>query len=224
MTILSARIMMALLIALTAGCSKSDDAPAQARTDVIEPLEPESQTFFSYIKDRLAQTLEVFAPNDDFLQAEPIAEDLLREEISPEQLKRYDEERLQERAKQMQKNAAATGGKPKHNQSNPSKSIRELGLRFGLSEERIAELEAMAAAKAQKTAADGPSAPATHQTPPHPTPPFSTQPSGPTAPRNEEKTKNASVGPASAHSMELLEILNRRQERLHDASKKPPVP
>lgn len=214
---LEVRVVVIVLLVLVAGCSKSDDAPAGTQSNVIERMEPENQNVFTFIKGLLLGYFESFTSSEELFEQEPLAEDILRQEIPPEKLKQYDQERSLEKARQLQKSATAAGIDLKDAPAISNQNIREMGKKFGLSETRIVELEAMAAANAAKRATG------THPIQKNTPPPATTTTPSPTDQSLERAlTKGQSSVPNQ--SMEMQEIVNRRMQRLQEATKVAPAP
>ncbi|MBF0141287.1 MAG: hypothetical protein HQL74_13540 [Magnetococcales bacterium] len=214
---LSVRIVVTALFVMVAACSKSDDPSGGAQPNVIERVEIENQSVFAYVKGLIINYFESLTSSENLFEQEPLAEDILRQEIPPEKLKQYDQERALEKARFLQKSAAAAGLELKGTSPGSSQNIREMGKKFGLSEARIVELEAMAAANAAKKATDN--RPDARQSSP------SDKTTSP-VPANQalERALLKSQSSATNQSMEMQEIVNRRNQRLHEASKVAPAP
>ncbi|MBF0349298.1 MAG: hypothetical protein HQL81_16650 [Magnetococcales bacterium] len=218
------RIMAATLMVLAAGCSKSgDESWEKSSASSMNSLDHADEDFQSSLKKFFLSYLDFIPLGEDLFQHEPLAADILRQEIPAEKLKRYDRDQLKEKAKQIQQSANAAGIHLNQDPLADKKSIREIGRRFGLSDERIAELEAMAATKEKNTNTDpsAPSAPATGmaahtlaQTKSH----SDTPTVAPVVP-DPPKTTAPQI-----HSTEMLEIIQRREERLRKAMKVNPNP
>ncbi|MBF0434120.1 MAG: hypothetical protein HQL77_01965 [Magnetococcales bacterium] len=214
---LDVRMVVTALLVLVTGCSKSDESPEGTQANVIERVEIENQSVFSFLKGLILSYFESVTSSENLFEQEPLAEDILRQEIPPEKLKQYDQERALEKARFLQKSAAAAGLELKGSSQGSGQNIREMGKKFGLSEARIVELEAMAAANAAKKATGSrpdarQSAPSDKTTTPVP------------ANQALERALLKSQSSATNQSMEMQEIVNRRNQRLHEASQVAPAP
>ncbi|MBF0110478.1 MAG: hypothetical protein HQL76_15020 [Magnetococcales bacterium] len=225
-------IVMSILAVSIAGCSESRDDSVKESPVSLESLESEKDDTLSRLKETLFSGLEGLSLSEDIFQHEPVAADILRQELPSEKLKKYDRARFEEKARLIQKSAAEAGVKLQSGSPIDTKSIRDMGTRFGLSEERIAELEALALAQKEKTKPiDGmpETSPATmaRTTPPaNPTPP-SPRPQGQSAASIALPSLPAPpfvTTPGQNHSTEMREIIRRREERLREALKVDPNP
>ena len=227
MASLTARIVAILLLVLLVGCTKSDEEGWAGPGASEENLETDGEDLLSSLKRRFFNTFDSVTLGEGLFQHEPVAEDLLRQEISPEKLRRFDRDHLQEKAKQIQKTAAESGVTLNPKTVTEKKNIREMGKRFGLSEERIAELEAIAEANRAKDAAhQGPSDPGSASV-------RTQQPSSPgevpaSAPLVSTQKPESIPKPFAKYprdySSEMQDIVQRREERLREALKVPTKP
>ncbi|HAT49052.1 MAG: hypothetical protein HQL07_10025 [Nitrospirae bacterium] len=218
-------ILASLLLVALVGCSNPSDKTWDQKKSADLTEGSDQEGMLGTITRIFSSSIEAVSLNEDLFLHEPVPSDILRQEIPTEKLQKLDRDHLKEQAKLLQKHAADAGMSLDQENAPDLKSIREMGERFGLSDERIAELEALATAKAKKVTVDESASPnASHPKPPIPSPgttavPFPDPPmDDPQTAINPEKTSS------QGYSSEMQEIINRREERLREARKANPNP
>lgn len=217
-------ILASLLLVALAGCSNPSDKTWDQKKSAELTEDSDQEGMLGTITRIFSSTIEAVSLDEDLFLHEPVASDILRQEIPLEKLQKLDRDHLKEQAQLLQKRAADAGMSLDQENIPNLKNIREMGNRFGLSDERIAELEALATAKAKKITVNESASPNASHPKPVPSPgttavPFSDQPlDSPQTAINPEKASS------QGYSSEMQEIINRREERLREARKAAPTP
>lgn len=218
-------LMLPILVVSLAGCSDPMVKPWDREKTMELANDADQEGLLGTIQRIFSSTIEAVTLDEDLFQQETVPSDILRQEIPTEKLQKFDRDYLKEQAKLLQKQAAKSGISIDQKDNPRPNNIREMGKRFGLSDERIAELEAIAAAKenkntvSQQAIVNKPQSPQPVSSPGTSAIPFPNQPLDVTKPTTKP-VKSSSQG----YSIEMQEILNRREDRLRKAQEVNPNP
>ncbi|MBF0132610.1 MAG: hypothetical protein HQL75_08500 [Magnetococcales bacterium] len=217
-------ILASLLLVALAGCSNNSDKTWDQKKSAELTEGSDQEGMLGTITRIFSSSLEAVSLSEDLFLHEPVPSDILRQEIPTEKLQKLDRDHLKEQAQLLQKRAADAGMSLDQENAPDLKSIREMGRRFGLSDERIAELEALATAKTKTITVNESASPNASYPKPIPSPGTAAVPF-PDPPLDDPQTAiNPRRTSSQGYSSEMQEIINRREERLREARKANPTP
>ncbi|MEO5329639.1 MAG: hypothetical protein H7829_15525 [Magnetococcus sp. THC-1_WYH] len=217
-------ILASLLLVALAGCSNNSDKTWDQKKSAELTEGSDQEGMLGTITRIFSSSLEAVSLSEDLFLHEPVPSDILRQEIPTEKLQKLDRDHLKEQAQLLQKRAADAGMSLDQENAPDLKSIREMGRRFGLSDERIAELEALATAKAKTITVNESASPNASYPKPIPSPGTAAVPF-PDPPLDDPQTAiNPRRTSSQGYSSEMQEIINRREERLREARTANPTP
>lgn len=222
-TIPITRFVLAVLVVVVAGCSNPDDESM----GVDSGGNPGHSGFIRYLRELFGVSADSGFDSSDIFQQVRDPSEISGEEGDLQKTKLLNPEFLVEKAKQIKNFAKENGVAP-----NPlaatdvHQNLRDMGRRFGLSEERIADLEAMAEREQEKLIKGQ----AVTVSPPGRLPPgrvaaplseavsSMARPGGGVSPGGvPAKVDDSNMNGSSASSKEMQEIVRRREERLREA-------